>query len=105
MSSVVSVPEVDFETAVSSGKVTLVDFWAEWCGPCRQLSPVLDQIAAERPEFTVVKVNVDEAGDVARQFNVTSIPRLLVMDADGTVVADFVGPKPKRVLVSELEKV
>lgn len=76
----------------------LVDFWAEWCGPCRMLAPVLDQIAAERTDIKVGKVNVDNEPELARQFGVMSIPTLVVMK-DGQAVAQTVGVQPKEAIL------
>lgn len=104
MSSVISVPETDFAAAISTGKPTLVDFWAAWCGPCKQLSPIVDKIAEEHPEYTIVKVDIEAAPEVAAQFSITSIPRVIVYNAAGEVTADFTGVKPKRVLLDELAK-
>lgn len=105
MSSTISVPGTDFETATGTGKPTLVDFWAAWCGPCLKLSPVLDEIAEEHPEYAIVKVDIEAAPDLALKYQVTGVPRILVLDANGEVRSDFVGPKPKRVLLDELARV
>lgn len=76
----------------------LLDFWAEWCGPCRMLAPVLDQIAAERTDIKVGKVNVDNEPELARQFGVMSIPTLVVMK-NGEAVAQSVGVQPKEAIL------
>ena len=68
----------------------LLDFWATWCGPCQMLAPVLEQVAAERPDVTIGKVDVDECGELAMQFNVRNIPKLVVMK-NGKVTAEQVG--------------
>jgi len=79
---------------MESSRPVLLDFWASWCGPCRMLSPVIDQIAAENPDIKVCKVNVDEQQELASQFRVMGIPTLLVMK-DGEVMQKSVGAQPK----------
>ena len=82
------------EEVISSDKPVLLDFWAPWCGPCRLLAPILDQIAQERSDIKVAKVNVDEEMELAGQFRVYSIPTLAVMK-DGQMVQQAVGARPK----------
>ena len=80
----------------------LVDFWAPWCGPCRQVSPVLDQLAEKHENLTVVKVNVDEEFDIATRYAVTSIPALKLF-RDGEIKKDIVGARPLGALETEFE--
>ena len=91
------------EVAESKEKV-LIDFWASWCGPCRMVSPIVDEIAEESPAgVKVCKVNVDEQPEIAQQFQVMSIPTLLVMK-DGKPVASSVGARPKQFIVKMIEE-
>lgn len=93
--SVIDVKTADFETEVlKSDKTVLVDFWAVWCGPCRMLSPVVDQVAEENPNIKVCKVNVDEEQQLAIKYGVMSIPTLLVFKG-GELVNQSVGVIPK----------
>ncbi len=85
----ITVDNFEKEVLQAKGKV-LLDFWASWCGPCRMLSPVIDEIARENPDLIVGKVNVDEEGALSRKFRVMSIPTLIVFDK-GEVVNKNVG--------------
>jgi thioredoxin 1 len=87
---------------LSSEKPVLVDFWAEWCGPCRMVSPILDEIAGEHADkITIVKVNVDEEPALAQQYGITSIPAMQVFHG-GEVVKSIIGAKPKPALLADL---
>jgi thioredoxin 1 len=101
MSNVTALTDQNFQQTVSSG-VTLVDFWAEWCGPCRMIAPVLDELQGEFDgRANIGKVNVDDAPGLAQQFGVSSIPTLIVLK-DGTEVTRFVGVQGKSVLSAAL---
>ena len=93
--AVVTITKENFEQEVlQSAKPVLLDFWASWCGPCRMLSPVVDEVAEERTDVKVGKVNVDEQPELAGQFGVMSISTLLVFE-QGKLVRQAVGARPK----------
>ena len=89
------------EEVLNSDKPVLLDFWAPWCGPCRMVAPIVEEIAGERPDIKVGKVNVDEEQDLARQFGVISIPTLVVVK-NGEVVNQSVGARPKNQILALL---
>ncbi|MBE6537745.1 MAG: thioredoxin [Clostridia bacterium] len=99
--SVVKVNISNFEDIKNAGKPVLLDFYADWCGPCRMVAPIVDEIAKERSDIIVGKVNVDEEPRLAGMFNVLSIPCLVVMK-DGRVVAQASGARPKAQILSML---
>jgi thioredoxin 1 len=94
------------ETVKSSDKPVVVDFWAEWCGPCKMIAPILSEIATEHAgDVTIAKLNVDEFGDIAQRYNVMSIPTLLVFNnGDVQPAKRLVGAKGKGQLLQELEE-
>jgi len=102
MAEVKAVDVTNFQTEVmESEKTVIVDFWATWCGPCRQIAPVLDSIAEEHEELSVVKIDIDASPQIAQMYNVMSVPTLMVF-RDGEVIKTVTGAKPKRVLEREL---
>ena len=97
------VTDVNFQAEViESDKPVLVDFWAPWCGPCRVVAPVLEEIAGERPDLRIVKLNVDENQQTAAAYQVLSIPTMILFK-NGAPVKTVVGAYPKKRLEAELE--
>lgn len=103
--NVVTLSDASFADAVSAeGGPVLVDFWAEWCGPCKAISPILDEIADEKVgQVTIAKLNVDEAPNISRQYEVMSIPTMLIFK-DGEQVGKMIGAKSKDAIVAELDQ-
>ena len=100
--SAININKNNFRNEVlNSEKPVLLDFWASWCGPCRMVSPIVDEIAAERGDIKVGKVNVDEQPELAAQFGVMSIPTLVVMKG-GKVANQMVGARPKSQILAML---
>ena len=101
--SIVHLTKENFAKEITEYKgKSLIDFWASWCGPCRMLSPIVDEVAAERSDIKVGKVNVDEQPDLAAQFGVMSIPTLLVFK-NGKLVNQTVGARPKSGVLALLD--
>ncbi|MBO5870796.1 MAG: thioredoxin [Clostridia bacterium] len=99
--AVMNVNNDNFNELKNSEKTVLLDFYADWCGPCRMVSPIVDEIANENPEILVGKVNVDNVPELANMFGVSSIPMLVVMK-NGKVVNQAVGARPKEQILSML---
>ena len=98
--SVQKLNQNNFNNAIANG-TTLVDFYADWCGPCRMVSPIVDEIAEERSDITVGKVNVDDENALAMKYGVMSIPMLIVFQ-DGKEKTRIVGARPKAAILAEL---
>ena len=90
------------EEVMNSEKPVLMDFWASWCGPCRMVGPIIDEIAAEHPEYKVVKINVDEEPELAGEFQVVRIPTLVVMK-NGQIVQQSAGARPKNQILAMMK--
>ena len=102
--AVITITKENFEAEVlKSAQPVLLDFWAAWCGPCRMLSPIVDEVAEERTDVKVGKVNVDEQPDLAAEFGVMSIPTLLVFQ-NGRLVNQAVGARPKSGVLALLDR-
>lgn len=102
--SVLTVGNDNLHSVKNSSKPVLLDFYADWCGPCRMVSPIVDEIAEENPQYLVGKINVDKEPGLAQEFNVLSIPTLAVMK-DGKVIQQSTGARPKSQILAMLESV
>ncbi len=101
--SIIKVNKANFDTDIkASERVVLLDFYADWCGPCRMVAPIIEEIAEERSDILVGKVNVDEAPELAMQFGIVSIPTIIVMDK-GEAVNKIVGARPKAEILSLID--
>ena len=102
--SVLNVNKENFDSVKNSSKAVLLDFYADWCGPCRMVSPIVEEIAAENPQYLIGKINVDKEPELAQQFKVLSIPTLAVIK-NGAVINRSVGARPKPEILAMLESV
>lgn len=101
--SAIHINKHNFETTVkNSEKPVLLDFYANWCGPCRMVSPIIEEIATENPQYIIGKINVDEEPDLAQEFGVVSIPTLVVMK-NGKIERKTTGARPKAQILSLLQ--
>ncbi len=100
--SVLKITKDNLTVLKETEKKVLIDFYADWCGPCRMVSPLVDQIAEENPQYLVAKVNIDEEPELAQAFDVSSIPTLVVMK-DGAIVNKTAGARPKAQILALLE--
>lgn len=100
--SILNFNKNNFEQIRNSDKPVLLDFYADWCGPCRMVSPLVEQIAEENPQYLVGKINVDSEPELAQAFGVASIPMLVVLK-NGKIAAQSVGARPKQQILAMLE--
>ncbi len=101
--SVLNVTKDNFSEVLKSEKTVLLDFYADWCGPCRMVSPIVDEIANENPQYLVGKINVDNEPELANEFGVMSIPTLVVIK-NGSVISQEAGARAKQQILAMLEQ-
>ena len=101
--AVIKINSTNFEEIKKSEKKVLLDFYADWCGPCKMVAPIIEEIAEENPQYVVGKINVDDCPELAIQFGVSTIPNLVVLK-DGEVVNQIAGARPKPQILKMLEE-
>ncbi len=100
--SAIRVNKNNFEEIIRSDKKVLLDFYADWCGPCRMVLPLVEQIADENPQYVIGKINIDDEPELAQKFDVYSVPTLVVME-NGKVISQSSGARPKNQILALLE--
>ncbi len=101
--SILHVSKNNFDSIKVNDKPILLDFYADWCGPCRMVSPIIEEIAKENPQYLIGKVNIDKEPELAQKFNVLSIPTLTVIK-DGKVISQSAGARPKNEILAMLKE-
>ena len=101
--SVIKIDKTNFNDIKNSNKRVLLDFYADWCGPCKMVSPIIDEIAEENPQYVVGKINVDENPELAIEFGVSTIPNLVVLEGS-KVINQIAGARPKPAILKMLEE-
>lgn len=101
--SIIKIDSSNFEEIKNSEKRVLIDFYADWCGPCKMIAPLIEEIAEENPQYVVGKVNVDDCPELAVEFGVSTIPNLVVME-NGKVINQIAGARPKAAILKMLEE-
>lgn len=101
--SILYVSKNNFDSIKANDKPILLDFYADWCGPCRMVSPIIEEIAKENPQYLIGKVNIDKEPELAQKFNVLSIPTLTVIK-DGKVISQSAGARPKNEILAMLKE-
>ena len=96
--SVIKVNKNNFDEIKNSEKRVLLDFYADWCGPCKMVSPIIDEIAEENPQYVIGKINVDENPELAMEFGVSTIPNLVIME-NGVIINQIAGARPKAAIL------
>ncbi|MBQ3562090.1 MAG: thioredoxin [Clostridia bacterium] len=101
--SIIKIDSSNFEEIKNSEKRVLIDFYADWCGPCKMIAPIIEEIAEENPQYVVGKVNVDDCPELAIEFGVSTIPNLVVLE-NGKVLNQIAGARPKASILKMLEE-